>query len=119
MAAAAHTYKELLMKHGLSESVLDPLVQLLDRFDAAVSLAVSGRASHKAATKELQAVTTEIARTVRVMDARNRLRFQNDGQLLASGSARAPPCASRRNCPLRRTACPHLGTAPRRPAKVA
>jgi hypothetical protein len=82
MAAAAHTNKELLMKHGLSESVLDLFVQLLDKFDAAVRLGTTGRAAHTAATKQLDAVTFQIGRTVRAMDARNRLRFQNDGQLL-------------------------------------
>ncbi len=95
MSAAAHAHKELLMKYGLSESVLDLFVQLLDKFDAAVSLAARGRAAHMAATKELRVVATEIARTVRVMDARNRLRFQGDGQLLGewisrSTVARAP-----------------------------
>jgi hypothetical protein len=88
MAAAAHTNQELLMKHGLSESVLDLFVQLLDKFDAAVRLGAGGRAAHKAATKQLDAVTTEIRRTVRVMDARNRLRFQNDGQLLGEWTSR-------------------------------
>jgi hypothetical protein len=89
MAAAAHSNKELLMKHGLSESVLDLLVQLLDKFDAAVRLGTNGRAAHKAATKQLDAVTLEIRRIVRVMDARNRLRFQNDGQLLEEWISRS------------------------------
>lgn len=82
MAAAAHAHKELLIKHGLSESVLDLFVQLLDTFDSAVSRAASGRATKKAATKALTDVSKEIRRTVRVMDARNRLRFQNDRELL-------------------------------------
>ena len=82
MSAAAHTNKELLMKHGLSESVLDLFVQLLDRYDAVVRLGTNGRAAHTAATKQLDVVAMEIRRLVRVMDARNRLRFQNDGQLL-------------------------------------
>jgi hypothetical protein len=82
MAAAAHTHKELLVKYGLSESVLDLFVQLLDKFDSAVSRAASGRATQKAATKALTSVAKEIRRTVRVMDARNRLRFQNDPELL-------------------------------------
>jgi hypothetical protein len=82
MAAAAHTHKELLITYGLSESVLDLFVQLLDKYDSAVSRAASARATQKAATKSLKEVATEIRRTVRVMDARNRLRFQNDRELL-------------------------------------
>jgi hypothetical protein len=84
MAAAAQGHKELLIKHGLSESVLAQFVQMLDQFDAAVTLGNSGRTAHIGATKNLDALATEIARTVRVMDARNRQRFQNDGQLLNS-----------------------------------
>jgi hypothetical protein len=82
MAAAAHTHKELLITYGLSESVLDLFVQLLDKYDSAVSRAATSRAAHKAATKALRGVAREIRRTVRVMDARNRLRFQNDRELL-------------------------------------
>lgn len=84
MAAAAQSHKELLIKHGLSESVLAQFVQMLDQFDAAVTLGNSGRTAHVGATKNLDAVAIEIARTVRVMDARNRQRFQNDQQLLGS-----------------------------------
>jgi hypothetical protein len=72
------------MKHGLSESVLNLFVQLLDQFDSAVSLRATGRASHMAATRELNLVAAEIGRTVRVMDAHNQQRFQNDGQLLGT-----------------------------------
>lgn len=84
MAAAAQTNKEVLIKHGLSESVLAELVELLNQFDAAAALCTNGRITHMGATKQLKAVAKEIARTVRVMDARNRQRFQSDGQLLGS-----------------------------------
>ncbi len=59
-------------------------VQLLDQFDSAVRLGTTGRASHKAATRELDVVAVEIGRTVRVMDAHNQQRFRNDGQLLGT-----------------------------------
>ena len=84
MAAAAQTHKELLMKHGLSESVLNLFVQLLDQFDSAVRLRSTGRAAHMAATRELGVVAAEIGRIVRVMDAHNQERFKNDGQLLGT-----------------------------------
>jgi hypothetical protein len=63
--------------------MLERLDQRLDQFDAAVTLSTDGRTAHRGATRELQAVAIEIPRTVRAMDARNRQRFQNDGQLLA------------------------------------
>src|SRR5206468_7749875 len=74
----------VLVKHGLAESVLQQFVQMLDQFDAAVVLGTNGRAAHVGATRELQAVASEIVQTVRVMDGRNRQRFQDDGQLLGS-----------------------------------
>jgi len=84
MASAAQTHREVLAKHGLSQSVLDEFVQMLDQFDAAVALGNDGRTAHVGATRELKAVATEIVRTVRVMDGRNRQRFVEEGQLLGS-----------------------------------
>ena len=84
MAAAAGTHREVLLRHGLSQSVLDEFVQTLDQFDAAIALGNEGRTAHVGATRELLGVAAEIARTVRVMDARNRQRFAEDGQLLGS-----------------------------------
>ncbi len=84
MAGEAQTHREVLAKHGLSQSVLDEFVQMLDQFDAAVALGNDGRTAHVGATRELRAVSSEIVRTVRVMDGRNRQRFAEDEQLLGS-----------------------------------
>ena len=84
MAAAAEAHREVLLKYGLSQSVLDEFVQLLDQFDAVVALGHEGRTAHVGATRELGALATEIVRTVRVMDARNRQRFADQEQLLGS-----------------------------------
>jgi hypothetical protein len=84
MAAAAETHKEVLLKHGLSQSVLDEFVRMLDQFDEAVALGNDGRTAHVGATRELRTVSSEIVRAVRVMDGRNRQRFAEDGQLLGS-----------------------------------
>jgi hypothetical protein len=84
MAAAAETHREVLVKYGLSQSVLEEFVRMLDQFDEAVKLGIDGRTSHIGATREIRAVSSEIVRTVRVMDGRNRQRFAEDGQLLGS-----------------------------------
>jgi glycosyltransferase A (GT-A) superfamily protein (DUF2064 family) len=84
MAAAAETHKEVLLKHGLSQSVLDEFVRMLDQFDAVVALGNDGRTAHMGATRELRAVSSEIVRAVRVMNGRNRQRFAEDAQLLGS-----------------------------------
>jgi hypothetical protein len=82
MQSAAEQQKEVLAKYGLSESVLEQFGKLLDQFEAAVQLGHNGRAAHKGATEELDHVATLITRTVRVMDARNRQRFEEDPQAL-------------------------------------
>lgn len=84
MASAAQTHRELLVKHGLSQSVLDEFVQMLDQFDEAVVLGIEGRTAHVGATRELRSIASEIGRAVRVMDGRNRQRFAQDEQLLGS-----------------------------------
>jgi hypothetical protein len=98
MAAEAEAHRELLVRHGLAASVLDEFVQRLEEFDAAVALGNAGRTVHRGATAELNVVAGGIVRAVRVMDGRNRQRFQGDPQLLAQwvsastvlGKPRAP-----------------------------
>jgi hypothetical protein len=84
MASAAEAHRELLVKYGLSESVLDEFIQELDQFDAAVALGNDGRTAHVGATRDLGAVSVEIVRTVRLMEGRNRQRFADQEQLLGS-----------------------------------
>ena len=84
MASSAQAHQEVLAKHGLSQSVLDQFVQMLDQFDAALVLGNDGRTAHIGATRELSALASEIVRTVRVMDGRNRQRFAEQEQLLGS-----------------------------------
>lgn len=84
MQSEAEAQKDVLLRHGLSLPVLERFGQLLDRFDAAITLGSTGRNAHKAATKELAALTAGLVSVVRVMDARNRLRFQDDARLLES-----------------------------------
>jgi hypothetical protein len=78
MLEAAQTHKEVLVKHGLSESVLVEFERMLDQFDAAMRLGAEGRMRHTAATRELVALTKEAGRLVRGMDARIRIRYRND-----------------------------------------
>jgi hypothetical protein len=84
MQVEAQSHKEVLAKYGLSEAVLELFDRMLDEFDAAFELGLDGRTAHKGATKQLKALATEISAVVRVMDARNRQRFQNDPKLLES-----------------------------------
>lgn len=84
MAAEAQNQKEVLVKHGLVETVLENLTQALDQFDVALERGSAGRQAHVGASAELNAVADEIVQVVRVMDGLNRYRFMNDAELLAA-----------------------------------
>jgi hypothetical protein len=72
---------------------------MLDEFDAAVALGIEGRNKHMGATAQLRLLATEVARTVRVMNGRNRLRFEADGQELASWLAASTVLGTPRGAP--------------------
>jgi hypothetical protein len=84
MATAAETHRDVLLKYGLSEPVRVEFGKKLDEFEAALALGNDGKTAHVGATRELGSVPVQVARAVRVLDARNRQRFADDGQLLGS-----------------------------------
>jgi hypothetical protein len=83
MLAEAQSQKDLLVKHGLSESVLDSLVQSLDEFDRVVNEGTDALRSHVGARAELDVLTNEVVDFVEVMDALNRFRFAENAAGLA------------------------------------
>jgi hypothetical protein len=97
IAAEAESQKEVLVKHGLVEAVLESLVQTLDQFDAAVEQGSAGRQAHVGASAELQAVADEVVQIVNVMDGLNRYRFAKEGELLAAWKSASNVLATPRN----------------------
>jgi hypothetical protein len=83
LVAEAQTQKELLVKHGLADTLLDRLVQSLDQFDRAVEQGTDARRAHVGASAELDAVADEIVNIIKVMDTLNRFRFAADAEVLA------------------------------------
>jgi hypothetical protein len=83
MVAEAQRQKELLVRHGLVERVLDSLGQSLDQFDRAVEQGSEGRRVHIGAAADLEVAADEIAQIVKVIDSINRDRFADDPDLLA------------------------------------
>lgn len=84
MAAEAEARREILIKHGLSATVLDGLTESLNLFDEAVKQGADGRRAHVGASAELDEIATEVAQIVSVMDGLNQVRFSRDAELLAS-----------------------------------
>ena len=83
MLEAAQAHKEVLVRYGMDDSVVNDLVQVLAEFDAANDQCIAGRGAHVGATARLQVVGQEIVELVRVIDGLNRVRFKNDAALLA------------------------------------
>jgi hypothetical protein len=84
VAAEAEQRRELLVKHGLVDRVLDSLAQSLDQFDQAVGQGAEGRRMHVGAGVELNVVGEEVVQIVRVIDGLNRFRFAGDPDLFAA-----------------------------------
>jgi hypothetical protein len=84
IVAEAQNQKELLVKHGLLEPVLESLSHALDDFDRAVEQGADGRRAHVGASAELDAVAEELVQVVRLMDGTNRFRFADDAESLAA-----------------------------------
>ena len=83
MLAEAQNQKELLVKHGLAETLLEGLVRNVNQFDQALEQGTDARRGHVGASAELDLIGDEIMHLVKVMDGFNRFRFADQGEVLA------------------------------------
>ena len=83
MVAEATGNKELLVRYGLADTVLDSLTQNLQRFEQLLEQAADARRQHVGASAELDVEGDETVNTVKVMDGLNRSRFGEDAEVLA------------------------------------
>jgi murein DD-endopeptidase MepM/ murein hydrolase activator NlpD len=84
VAAEAVERRELLVKHGLVDRVLESLTEELGQFDQAVAQGAEGRRIHIGATVELDVVGGGAVEIIRMIDGLNRVRFAGDPDLLAA-----------------------------------
>jgi hypothetical protein len=84
MAAEAESRKELLLRHGLSEDVLNGLITSLEQFETVVEQGSAGRLTQISATAELMTVADEVVQLVKVMNGLIRLKFGNQPSVLAA-----------------------------------
>jgi hypothetical protein len=84
IAAAAEEWKELLVKHGLVDSVLVSMAESLAEFDQAAAQGAEGRRIHIGAAVKLDVVGDEAVEIVRIIDGLNRVRFATDPDLMAA-----------------------------------
>jgi hypothetical protein len=84
MVAEAEGNLDVLVQHGLAESVLESLKKALQRFDEEVDRFNAGRAAHVGASAELEVVARDVVQIVTAMDGLNRARFAEDAEQLAA-----------------------------------
>src|SRR4051812_49036805 len=84
LVAEALNHKELLVRHGLAETLLEDLVKNLALFDSAMKQAGDGRRNHVTASAELDEIGAEIVNLVKVLDTLNRSRFRGSLGLLTA-----------------------------------
>ena len=82
MVAEVAARQDVLIKHGLSSTVLDALSLGLDQFDEAVKQGTDGRRAHVGASADLDSVADEVVQIVRIMDGLNKVRFAGNDELL-------------------------------------
>jgi len=84
MLDQARANQELLVKHGLSATLLDELDAALKEFDASLRETDDGKQSHVAARAEMKGLSDEIMRLVGMLDGFNRYRFHHDPELIVA-----------------------------------
>jgi len=84
MVAEAASHRELLVKHGLAESLLDDLDRALAEYEAAANGALGAARARVTARLELKRVATEMVEIIKILDALNRYRFRDEEQLLGA-----------------------------------
>ena len=84
IAEEAKASRELFVRYGLSETILDDLSATLDEYDQAVSEAHAGKLAHLGARADLEAVVREIMDLVHQLDGMNLYRLRNDTEVRAA-----------------------------------
>lgn len=79
--------QEVLLKHGLSPTLLDDLAATVKAYEASITASNSSREDHISARAELQRISEELLQLVRMLDGVNRYRFRNDPHRLVAWQA--------------------------------
>jgi hypothetical protein len=97
MATEAQNHRELLVRYGMVESVLDGLLRALEQFDGAIHQELEGRRQHVGASAELDQIADEAVQIVGILDALNRLRFEHNAELMAAWQSTSSVLAAPRS----------------------
>jgi hypothetical protein len=84
LASEAQQWRELLVRHGMSEPVLEALLHAVEEFEVVNARIRGAQTDQVTATAELKRVAREIVQVVRALDPLNRHRFVRKNDLLAA-----------------------------------
>lgn len=84
MLTKAIEHQELLVKRGLSETVLPDIATALEQFERTLEATRAARRDHVGASADLRAVASEITAQVRLLDGLVRYRFGDDVELMTA-----------------------------------
>jgi hypothetical protein len=84
MLAVAEANREVLLTHGLTETMLADLTTLLDRYEAEIATAVGAFKSRVEAVAELETLGRELTQVLGILDGLNRFRLREEPELLAA-----------------------------------
>ncbi len=84
MLDTARAHQDLLVKHGMSATLLDELDAAVKEFDASLEETDDSKQSHVAARAEMKTLCDEIMRLVGMLDGFNRYRFHHDPELIVA-----------------------------------
>jgi hypothetical protein len=88
----ATAQKELLVKLGMSEPVLDELTTALGQYEDTLQATSAGRREHVGARADLEVVAADISKQLRLLDKVVRYRFGDNAELMGAWeSARNVP----------------------------
>ena len=76
--------RELLLQHGLGETLLDDLRQAVNELDASEEETVASMQRHILARSELRRLSVQVMQLIGILDGINRYRFAREPQLLAA-----------------------------------
>lgn len=87
LLAAAERQRELLVNAGMEPALLEDLVQMVSDFEAVSEAARTARRDHIGARADLEVITTELSKQVKVIDGITRYRFGDDPEVMAEWKA--------------------------------
>src|SRR2546423_9414717 len=99
MLEKATAHKELLVKRGMSETLIDDITAAIEEFEQTLEATRAGRREHVGASADLRSVMAEISDQVKVVDGIVRYRFGDNAELMGAwasvhnvaGPFRSPP----------------------------